>query len=171
MLLASCSVDKYIPKNEFLLNKNIYVIEQDSLSEEEYKIVSSALSSAPEYAQQSPNNRLLGMRLGMRFYCLSNPDKDNWLNNIIRKQGSAPVIFDRASVDATALQLKLLLECPSALIHNYCKPAVNNEEYLPFVFGLNRCLHANHEFVYTLLSPIIVYATTKCGIDFYCILR
>lgn len=110
LLLASCSVDKYIPKNEFLLNKNIYVIEQDSLSEEEYKIVSSALSSAPEYAQQSPNNRLLGMRLGMRFYCLSNPDKDNWLNNIIRKQGSAPVIFDRASVDATALQLKLLLE-------------------------------------------------------------
>ena len=110
LLFVSCSVNKYIPNNEFLLNKNIYVIEQDSLSEEEYKVVSSALSSVSEYAQQLPNSRILGMRLGMRFYCLSNPDKNNWINNFIRKQGSAPIIFDKSSIDATTLQLKLLLE-------------------------------------------------------------
>lgn len=110
LLCVGCSVDKYIPTGEFLLNKNIYVVEQDALTENEYKVVSSALSSASDYAQQLPNSRILGVRLGMRIYCLSNPDKDNWLNNTIRKQGAAPVIFDRSSVYATAQQLKLLSE-------------------------------------------------------------
>ena len=108
--MVSCNVGKYIPENKYLLNKNIYVLDQDSLSEEEYKTVSSVLSAAPDYAQQQPNTRVLGVRLGMRIYCLSNPNKKNWLNNIIRKQGSEPVIFDNMAMHSTAKQLKLLLD-------------------------------------------------------------
>ena len=108
--MVSCTVGKYIPENKYLLNKNIYVLDQDSLSEEEYKTVTSVLSAAPDYAQQQPNTRVLGVRLGMRIYCLSNPNKKNWLNNIIRKQGSEPVIFDNMAMHSTAKQLKLLLD-------------------------------------------------------------
>ena len=110
LFTVSCSVNKYIPQGEYLLNSNEYVIEKDSLTNEEYKVVSSALSSVQKYAQQLPNTRILGVRLGMRIYCLSNPKKDNWINNTIRNQGAKPVIFDKASMISTTQQLKLLLE-------------------------------------------------------------
>ena len=110
VLVSSCGVNKFIPQGEYLLNSNEYVIEKDSLSDEQYKVVSSALSVMDNYAQQQPNTRILGVRLGMRIYCLSNPQKDNWVNRTIRDQGAKPVIFDRLGMIGTAEQLKLLLE-------------------------------------------------------------
>lgn len=120
MLTISCSVNRFIPQGEYLLNNNDYLIEQDSLNDEEYKVVSEALSSIDKYAQQLPNSRILGVRLGMRIYCLSNPKKDNWINNTIREQGSKPVIFDQASMINTAEQLKLLLESKGCFDSKIC---------------------------------------------------
>ena len=110
MVTVSCSVNKYIPDGEYLLNDNIYEVEKDSLTDDQYAEVSAVMSEAGSYSVQAPNTELLGMRLGLIVYCFSNPDKDNWLNNFIRKQGSAPIIFDRSSMYVTARQLKLLLD-------------------------------------------------------------
>ncbi len=86
LLAASCSVVKYVPEDETLLNRNrIRVDNRERVKPEELK----------PYLQQTPNTEVLSfMKIKLSTYSLSGPDTTKRINRWLRKIGEPPVIFD-----------------------------------------------------------------------------
>ena len=89
-LAASCSTTRNIPEGEYRLAKNRIKVDGK-------KVSSSELSS---YVIQKANTSILGYSPGLAVYNWADTS-DTWLNNLFRKIGSAPVIFDSTRVAAT----------------------------------------------------------------------
>lgn len=87
MIAASCSTTRSIPEGKYRLAKNRIKVDGG-------KVPSSALSS---YVSQKPNTAILGYSPGLAVYNWADTS-DTWLNNLFRKIGSPPVIFDPSRV-------------------------------------------------------------------------
>ena len=107
--MTGCSVDKYLQPGQMMLYENrinVTMADSSKVTPE----VSEALSDAKQYFHQTPNKRILWTPIYLRLYCLSNPDKDNWWNNLLRSNGEPPVVYDRGAAQRTASQLATLLK-------------------------------------------------------------
>ena len=82
LIFASCSNTRVLSEGQYRLAKNKVQFEGDSGD-----LSSSDVSSYIK--QQTSNAFLLGW-----IYNWSDPKKDDWLNNSLRKIGSAPVVFN-----------------------------------------------------------------------------
>ena len=87
VLCTSCSVNKFIPENKYLLD--------------EVRIVSDTKEVKPSlfnsYIRQNPNARWFNiLKVPMRTYCVSGLDSTKWMNRFFRKIGDAPVIYDES---------------------------------------------------------------------------
>lgn len=92
LLLAACSIDKYIPDDGYYLRK-VKVVSDD---EEATKGL-----SLPGYVKQSPNTKWFGIKVPMRFYCATKPGSTGKGARILRKIGEHPAIIDTTKVNAT----------------------------------------------------------------------
>ena len=84
-LFSSCSVNKFIPEEHYLLD--------------EVNIISDTKEVKPSlfttYVRQNPNAKWFNLvRVPMRIYCISGKDSSKWNNRFFRKLGDAPVIYD-----------------------------------------------------------------------------
>lgn len=87
MWLASCSVYKYVPEEQYLLNKIEVTSNDKSVSE---------LSKFKNLSYQTPNSRWFGLfRFPLRIYSLSRT-----------KAGEAPVIYDPLLSEATCADMR-----------------------------------------------------------------
>ncbi|MBP5190173.1 MAG: BamA/TamA family outer membrane protein [Bacteroidales bacterium] len=112
ILLSSCaSTDKFIQPGERVLSRNEYQITTPD-GNKPSKEIDEALSEMKKFTKQNPNTHLLGVgpRVSMRIYCLSNPNKNNFWHNYLRRKGKAPVIYDENATVHTCQQLTGLLE-------------------------------------------------------------
>lgn len=99
-LLAGCQTTKYIPEGEYLLAKVSVDAGNDEISDKEFE----------EYLRQKPNKKIFGFaRFHMGLYKLSNPDKNNWLHNWLRKIGEEPVLYQPELNSLTRDQLATFL--------------------------------------------------------------
>ncbi len=97
--LSSCGSTKFVPEDEYLLNK--VSIKTDN---PEYK--SSDLQS---YVRQRPNYKMFGLvKTQLWIYNRSGRDSTKWLNRQIRKIGEPPVIYDSTLVYKSETELKKL---------------------------------------------------------------
>ena len=87
LLAVSCSTTRVLPEGTYRLARNKIKVEGG-------KVASSELSS---YVSQKPNTSVFGINPGLAVYNWADT-ADTWLNNFIRKFGSAPVIFDASQV-------------------------------------------------------------------------
>ncbi|MBQ9385966.1 MAG: BamA/TamA family outer membrane protein [Bacteroidaceae bacterium] len=96
--LASCSVYKYVPQGEYLLNK----IEVTSTDKE--------IADAPKYrnlSYQMPNSRWFGLfRFPLRLYSLSGADGEKRINSMLRRAGEPPVVYDPLLSEATSVDMR-----------------------------------------------------------------
>ena len=84
LLCTSCSVNKFIPENNYLLDD--VRIESDS------KDLKPALFN--NYIRQNPNAKWFNMvKIPMYIYATSGKDSTKFMNNFFRKIGDAPVIY------------------------------------------------------------------------------
>ena len=107
--MTGCSVDKYLQPGQMRLYENrieVSMADSSAVTPE----VSEALADARQYILQTPNKKLLWTPFLLRLYCLSNPEKDNWWNNLLRSNGEPPVVYDRGLAIRTAAQLTTLLK-------------------------------------------------------------
>lgn len=83
--LGSCSMTKYVPKDQYLL-KNVKIKATiPDVNNEELK----------GYLRQTPNNTVLGFwPLKLGFYNASSEDSTKWSNRWLRRIGEPPVIYD-----------------------------------------------------------------------------
>lgn len=106
LMASSCSVDKYLQPGESVLYKNTIRVEMADSSQTppEIKAISKGLNA---YLRQQPNTKTLSLlRIPMRFYCLSSPDKENGWNNWLRREGQAPEIYNPEATNQSRMQLE-----------------------------------------------------------------
>ena len=86
LLATSCSVVKYVPEGETLLNRNrIKVKERNKVTPEELK----------PYLHQTQNQEVLSfMKVKLSIYSMSGRDSTKRINCWLRKVGEPPVIYD-----------------------------------------------------------------------------
>ena len=98
--MISCAPARYVPENSYLLHKNKLIVEQNKIDK----------SKLEAYILQKPNKRILGIRLNLFYYNLSNIDKTRWPHSWLRRIGEEPVIYDPFLTARTHDQLKIYLE-------------------------------------------------------------
>ena len=85
MVFTSCSVNKFIPEEQYLLDK-VNIISDT-------KEVQPSLFTS--YIRQNPNSKWFNLvKVPMHIYCLSSKDSTNSFNRFLQKLGDAPVIYD-----------------------------------------------------------------------------
>nr|WP_319269986.1 BamA/TamA family outer membrane protein [uncultured Draconibacterium sp.] len=94
MLLASCSQTRFVPEQEYLLQKVELEIDNQDVSKEEAKSV----------LRQKDNYKILGfIKFYLMLYNMSSKKKsDDWLKRI----GEAPQLYDKVMADRSAEQLE-----------------------------------------------------------------
>jgi outer membrane protein assembly factor BamA len=92
MPLASCSVHRFIPENEYLLD-------EVSVSADHKDVKASAYEM---YIRQHPNAKWFSLtKVPMHLYCLSGRDTTRWINRFFRAIGDAPVVYDAQLAERT----------------------------------------------------------------------
>lgn len=99
--LASCSTTKYVGENEYLLNKVVVKIDDNSISTSDLK----------RNIKQKPNLKILGMwRFHLGLYNLSGKNKEKGFNKWLQRIGEEPVVYEDFQTQRSLTQLKLYLK-------------------------------------------------------------
>ncbi|MBQ3152371.1 MAG: BamA/TamA family outer membrane protein [Bacteroidaceae bacterium] len=121
LLLASCSVSKFIPDGERMLNK----VEIISYNKE------NKAAEARSYVRQNPNSKWFSLaKVPMRIYCLSGKDSTKFINKVLRKIGEAPVIYDSKQAELTRSNIETMLRNNGylhATVDHEAKPIKDNK--------------------------------------------
>ena len=89
-MTASCSVSKFIPEGEYLLD-DVKVVSDDKA------VKPSDISG---YNRQNPNSSWFSLvKVPMHIYSLSGTDTTRRINRFIQKLGDKPVIFDKEAAE------------------------------------------------------------------------
>lgn len=96
LLLGGCSVSKFIPEGDYLLN-------EVHISSDNKEIKSSEMYS---YVRQKPNSKWFSLvKLPMYIYGASGMDSTKWINKFLRRIGDAPRIYSPEVAEETRLQI------------------------------------------------------------------
>ena len=100
LLLASCSVSKFIPEGEHMLNR----VDIISHNKENYA------AQARSYVRQNPNSKWFSIaKVPMHIYSASGKDSTKWINKALQKIGEAPVIYDSRQAELTRANIETML--------------------------------------------------------------
>jgi outer membrane protein assembly factor BamA len=92
LFLASCSVTKYIPEGQYLLDKISLETDSNAISK----------TNLLEFIQQKPNDP----KLGLMIYNWVDNDS-SWFKKIIRKIGNPPVIFSEKLLNQSLNEMNI----------------------------------------------------------------
>ena len=97
--LQSCSVEKYIPEDEYLYEGATIKVASDTVTKEEEAIKGQLQA----IVRPDPNKKILGMYLGLYFYYKAQREKPGFINKFLNKKiGEEPVY----SSDVEPLQME-----------------------------------------------------------------
>ena len=96
-LLTSCSVNKFIPEEHYLLDE-VHIVSDTK------EVQPSMFNS---YLRQNPNAKWFNLvKVPLHIYCLSGKDSTNSFNRFLRKLGDAPVIYDAEITQKTQREIE-----------------------------------------------------------------
>ena len=97
IVMAGCSVSKFIPEGSYLLDKVSVQSDNKEIDTEEMLL----------YVRQAANAKWFSLvKLPMFIYGASGLDSTKWVNRMWRKIGDAPVIFDSVAAEETRQQMR-----------------------------------------------------------------
>ena len=100
LMLFSCSVKKFIPEGEYLLN-DVDIISNTNAAN---------ASKAVNYVRQKPNAKWFSLlKVPMYTYALSGLDSTKWGNRVLRRLGEKPVIYSEKLAEATRYNIQQML--------------------------------------------------------------
>ncbi len=105
LTLSACNVTRLIPSDAYLLQR--VKIEEDKSTPRAERVKSDEVT---KYLRQKPNKHFFGTDFYAWIYLMANPEKDNWWNNLKRKMGEEPVLFNLRETERSASNLKLYLD-------------------------------------------------------------
>lgn len=96
-LFASCSVSKFIPEEQYLLD-------EVHISSDTKEVQPSLFTS---YIRQNPNAKWFNLvKVPMHLYCLSNKESNSAFNRFLRKLGDEPVIYDATIMEKSQQEIE-----------------------------------------------------------------
>ena len=99
--LAGCSVTKFLPENEYLLNKVKLESEDKSLD----------LSAYEPYIRQKGNTKWFSsFRIPLATYSLAGKDSTKWINKTLKNIGEKPAILDTTLTHSTRTDLQTAMQ-------------------------------------------------------------
>ena len=105
LTLSACNVTRLIPSDTYLLQR--VKIEEDKSAPRAERVKSEEVT---KYLRQKPNKHFLGTDFYAWIYLMADPGRDNWWNNLKRKMGEEPVLFNMRDTERSASNLKLYLD-------------------------------------------------------------
>lgn len=119
VLMLSCSVKKFIPEGEYLLD-DVKIISTTHPAHE---------SKAKSYVRQSPNSKWFSLfKVPMYTYSLSGTDTAKWVNKALRRVGEPPVIYDPLLAERTRSNIEKMLHNDGYLHATVDNDTVRNEK-------------------------------------------
>lgn len=101
LLLSSCSVDKFIPEDNYLL-ESVKVQTHDKQFD---------ASQFAQYIHQKGNSRWFSLfKIPMGTYLLSGKDSTKWLNRTLRRLGEEPVLYDSLQAAMSCEDLRTAMQ-------------------------------------------------------------
>lgn len=98
---TSCSVSKFIPEGEYLLEDVEVISDNKDVNPSEFR----------GYVHQNPNSSWFSIaKVPLRIYALSGTDTTKWINRFIQKIGDEPVIYDSASAERSKENMKRAMQ-------------------------------------------------------------
>ncbi len=101
IILCSCSSEKFIPENEYLLDK--VVIKSDTKDVD-------AKQLAPHIRQRANSRWFSLLKIPLGTYAMSGSDTTKWINRALQNLGEKPVIFDSTLAKISCEQLKMAMQ-------------------------------------------------------------
>lgn len=99
-LLTGCSSTKYIPDNQYLLDKVVITSDDKDFKEADLR----------DYLHQRPNFKAFGLiKWQLYLYNWSGKNDKSWVNKQLRRMGEAPVVLDTMLVEQSADELERFL--------------------------------------------------------------
>ena len=99
LFASACNTTKYVPENEYLLNKVSIASDNKPNTKEETKT----------YIRQVPNAAVFGLfKLQLGLYNLSGSDSTKWWNRFWKRVGDEPVIYNPQLTSVTENQISQL---------------------------------------------------------------
>ncbi len=100
-VFTSCSVSKFIPEGEYLLEDVEVISDNKDVKPSEFR----------GYVHQNPNSSWFSIaKVPLRIYALSGTDTTKWINRFIQKIGDEPVIYDSASAERSKENMKRAMQ-------------------------------------------------------------
>ena len=97
LLFSACSLTKFVPENEYLLDK---VKIKNEIKELE-------VSGLKEYLRQTPNPAVFGgPRISLNVYNMAGRDSSKWINRTLKRIGTEPVIYNSSLMTMSVQQLQ-----------------------------------------------------------------
>lgn len=99
-LLMGCSSTKYVPDNQYLLDKVVITSDDKDFKEADLR----------DYLHQRPNFKAFGLiKWQLYLYNWSGKNDKSWVNKQLRRMGEAPVVLDTMLVEQSADELERFL--------------------------------------------------------------
>lgn len=99
-LLTGCSSTKYVPDNQYLLDKVVITSDDKDFKEADLR----------DYLHQWPNFKAFGLiKWQLYLYNWSGKNDKSWVNKQLRRMGEAPVVLDTMLVEQSADELERFL--------------------------------------------------------------
>ena len=99
-LLTGCSSTKYVPDNQYLLDKVVITSDEKDFKEADLR----------DYLHQRPNFKAFGLiKWQLYLYNWSGKNDKSWVNKQLRRMGEAPVVLDTMLVEQSADELERFL--------------------------------------------------------------
>ena len=96
-LLSSCSANRFIPENQYLLD------EVNILSDTK-EVQPSMFTS---YVRQNPNAKWFNLvKVPMHIYCLSGKESTSSFNRFLKRLGDEPVIYDPIVTEKSQMEIE-----------------------------------------------------------------
>ena len=100
LMLVSCSVNKFIPEGESMLD-DVRIISNTNASN---------ATKAGSYVRQQPNSKWFSLvKVPLYTYSLSGRDTTRWGNRVLQKIGEAPVIFNEELAERSRSNIEKML--------------------------------------------------------------
>jgi outer membrane protein assembly factor BamA len=100
LFFSACNPTKHIPQGEYLLESVELRIDNKTINKKQLN----------SYIRQKPNKKIMGGRFYLWLHNSSKPDKRNFWNDMLRKNGEEPVIWQQSITDRSKEQLEAYLE-------------------------------------------------------------
>ena len=98
-LLTGCSSTKYVPDNQYLLDKVVITSDDKDFKEADLR----------DYLHQRPNFKAFGLIKWQLYLYNWSGKNESWVNKQLRRMGEAPVVLDTMLVEQSADELERFL--------------------------------------------------------------